>query len=83
MESFHQRLSPHAMVSDIKELGVEDTPQYDPYEDELQNTETFPILDEEPEITSRWGDQYVNAETLPPRRGQNGQRLSGMSKAKC
>ena len=44
------------MVRDLVELGVENTLQYDPYEDELKNGETFPILDKEPEITPRWGD---------------------------
>ena len=52
------------MVSDLVELSEEDTLQYDPYEDKLQNAKTFPILDEEPEVTSEWGDQYVNAGTL-------------------
>ena len=41
MESLHQRLSPHAMVRDLVELAVEDTPQYYPYEDKSQNARTF------------------------------------------
>ena len=48
-------------------LGVEETLQYNPYEDELQNAKTFPMLDEELEVTPMWGDQYVNAEILLPR----------------
>ena len=48
-------------------LGVEETPQYDSCDDESQNAETFPMLDEEPEVTPEWGDQYVNAEILLPR----------------
>ena len=39
MESLCQRLGP-------VDLGTEDVLQYDPYEDELQNVETLPILDE-------------------------------------
>ena len=49
------------------ELGVEETPQYDPYEDELQNAGTFLILDEEPDVTPKWRNHYVNAEILLPR----------------
>ena len=37
-------------------------PQHDPYEDELQNAETFPALDEEPQVTSELEDQYLNTE---------------------
>ena len=34
------------------EMGAENTLQYDPHEDKSQNAENFPILDEEPEVTS-------------------------------
>ena len=67
MESLHQALGPCTRLSDLVDLGVEETPQYDPYEDKSQNAETFPMLDEEPEITPKWGDQFVNAEILLPR----------------
>ena len=55
MEYLHQRLSPHAEVRGLIELGVEDTLQYVPYEDESQNAEMFPILDKEPKVTQQWG----------------------------
>ena len=67
MELLHQRLGPHAMLGDLVELGAEDTPQYDPYADDSQNAETFHMLDEEPEVTPKWGDQYMNAEILLPK----------------
>ena len=67
MESLHQKLGPHAGLRDLVELGVQETPQYDPYEDELQDAKTFPIFDEEPDVTPEWGGQYVNAEKLLPR----------------
>ena len=57
-------LDPHAVVSNLVELDVEDTSQYDPYEDELQNAKMFPIFVKEPEETPEWGEQYVNSETL-------------------
>ena len=67
LESHHQRLGPCAMVGDLVELVAEDTLHYNPYEDELQNAEMFPILDEGPVVIPEWGDQYVNAEILLPR----------------
>ena len=58
---------PCTEVRDLVELGVEDTPQYDPYKNKLHNVKTFPNSDKEPEVTAEWGDQYVNAEILLPR----------------
>ena len=66
MELLHQRLDPCALVGDL-ELDAEDISKYDPYEDESQNAKTFLILDDKPEVTPDWGDQYVNAEILLPR----------------
>ena len=56
MESLHQAWGPCARLSDLVDLSVEETLQYDPYEDESQNAETFPMLDEEAEVTPEWGD---------------------------
>ena len=67
MESLYQRFGHYAVVRDLVELGVEDTPQFDQYEDEFQNAKTFPMLDEEPEVTHKCGNQYVNADILLPR----------------
>ena len=44
-------LGPHARLSNLVNLGVEKTPQYDPYEDKSQNAEMFLMLDEEPDVT--------------------------------
>ena len=41
-------------------------PQYDTYEDESKNIETFPILDEVSEVTRKWGDHCISAEILLP-----------------
>ena len=51
MVSLHQKLGLCPELRDLVELGVKDTLQYDPYEDELQNAKAFPMLNEEPEIT--------------------------------
>ena len=55
MKSFHQMLGSHAMVRELVEHGVENTPQYVPYEDELQNAEIFPMLNERPDVIQEWG----------------------------
>ena len=60
----HQKLSPLAELRDLVELVVEDTPQYDPNVDELQNAKTFLMFEEEPEVTPEWGNLYVNAKVL-------------------
>ena len=55
------------MVGDLVKLCSEDTLLYDPCKDESQNAEMFSVLDEEPELTLEWRNQYVNAEILLPR----------------
>ena len=55
-ESLHQRLGHHAMMANLVELGAKDATQYDPYEDKSQNAQTFPIMDEEPEVAPEWVD---------------------------
>ena len=42
-------------------------PPYDLCEDGSQNVETFPNLEDEPYITSKWRDQNLNEEILLPR----------------
>ena len=64
IESLHQRLGTYATVRDLVGLGVDYPSQYDPYEDKSQTAQTFLILDEEPEVTPEWENQYVNTETL-------------------
>ena len=47
MESLYQRLGHCTELRDIVELGVEDIPHYDPYDDESQNVKTFLMFDED------------------------------------
>ena len=54
MEALQKRL--------LAELNVENALPFDPYKDELQNANIFPILIKEPEVSPKWGGQYVNAE---------------------
>ena len=57
-------LCPQAMMDNLADLDADDMPQYDSSEDDSQNGMAFPSLEEEPEIISVWGDQYLNAEIL-------------------
>ena len=57
-------MGPNIVLRDFVNMGVEETPQNDSYENESQYAETFLILNEEPEVYLKWGDQYVNANIL-------------------
>ena len=46
---------------------LENTPQYDLYEDETQNEQTFPLLAEELEPIPEVSDHFLGAEILLPR----------------
>ena len=72
MESLHYS----KMLRELVELGVQETPQYEPYEKELQKAETFHMLDEEPEVNHR--GPVCECKNIAPKRGQYGQRSNGM-----
>ena len=55
------------MVDDLADLGMDGMSPYNPYEDKLQNVETFLSSDKESGVTLEWRDQYFNAEILLPR----------------
>ena len=52
------------------DLGLENTQQYDQYEDETQNKQIFPQLTEELEPMQEVGDHYIGAEILLPRKDE-------------
>ena len=58
-------------------LSIEDMPQYDECKDESQNTETFPALDKEPEVTTECRGPVFKCRDITPEKGQNGQRPHG------
>ena len=58
-------LGTQANVKDQLDLGDE-IPWSDPYKDDLHNNQTFPKLDEEPQETTEWRVQYVQAENFIP-----------------
>ena len=51
-------------------MGLENTPQYDPFEDESQNKQIFPQLAEDLEPMPEVGNHYIGAEILIPRGNQ-------------
>ena len=51
----------------MENTGLENTPQYDPYENKTQNKQTFPQQAEELELMPEVGDHYIGAEILLPR----------------
>ena len=51
----------------MEDIGLENTPQYDPYEDESQNEQTFPKLAEELEPMPEVGDHYIGRKIPLPR----------------
>ena len=51
----------------MEDIGLKNTPQYDPYEDETQNEQMFPQLAEELKPMPEVGDHYIGAEMLLPR----------------
>ena len=53
-----ERLGSQVLPRDLEDIGLENTPQYDPYEDEMQN-EHFPQLAEELEPMPEAEDQYI------------------------
>ena len=77
MKWLRQWLGSHATTGDLIELGAENIPQYDPYEDNVHNAEIFPILGEEPEVTLEWGGPICKCRDITPKRRQNGQWPSG------
>ena len=70
MARIYERLRSCVLPRELEDLGLEDTPQYDPYEDETQNEQSFPQLAEELEPMPEVGDLYIGAEILLPRGDQ-------------
>ena len=51
---------------ELESVVLENTPQYDLYEDVTQNEQIFPLLEPTPEV----GDHYIGAEILLPSRAK-------------
>ena len=70
MATVYERLGSGFLQRKLEDMVLENTPQYDPYEDETQNKQMFPQLAEELELIPEVGDHYIGAEILLPRDGK-------------
>ena len=70
MARVYERLGSQVLPKELEDIVLENTLQYDLYEDETQNEQTFPQLAEELEPMPEVGDQYIGAEILLPRRNK-------------
>ena len=60
----YEKLGSQVLQRELEDIGLENTPQYDPYEDETQNEQTSPQLAEDLETMPGVGDYYIRAEIL-------------------
>ena len=67
MARVYERFGSQVLPRKLEDIGLENTLQYDPYEDETQNDQIFPQLAEELEPMSEMEDHYIRAEILLPR----------------
>ena len=70
MAGVYERLGSQVLPRDLEDIGLENAPQYDLYEDKMHNEQTFSQLAEELEPMSEAGDQYIEAEIMFPRRDE-------------
>ena len=66
MGKVNERLGSHVLPRELEDVEQEITPQYDPYEDETWNEQSFPQLAEELEPMLEVGGDYIAAEILLP-----------------
>ena len=55
----YERLGSHILPREFEDVGLEETPQYDPYEDETLNKHYFPQCAEELEPMPEVDDKYI------------------------
>ena len=66
MSRVYERLGSRVLPRELEDIGLENTPQSDPYEDETQNKQLFLQLADELEPTPEVGDHYIRAKILLP-----------------
>ena len=59
MARVYERFGPWVLPRELEDKSLENTPQYDLYEDETQNKQTFSQLMEELEPMPEVGDHYM------------------------
>ena len=58
MARVYKRLGSPVLPKELEDIELENTPQYDPYEDETQNEQRLPQLAEELEPMPEVGNHY-------------------------
>ena len=66
MAKLYERLGSLALPREAEGTGLENTMQYDPYEDETQNEQSFPQLTEALKHTPEIKDHHIGADILMP-----------------
>ena len=64
MARVFERLGFWVLPRELEDIGLESTPQYDPYEDEIQNEWTSPQLAEELDPMPEVDDHYTKCHRL-------------------
>ena len=59
MARVNERLGSQVLQRELEDIGLEETPHYDKYEDETQNNHLFLQLAEELEPTPEVKDHYI------------------------
>ena len=67
MARVYEKLGSLVLPRALEDIGLKNTPHYDPYEDETQNMQTFSLIAEKLDPTPEVGDHYIGAEILLPR----------------
>ena len=62
-----EKMGSPVLPRELADIGLENTSQCDPYEDEPQNDQTFSQLAEELKPMPKVGDHYIGVEILLPR----------------
>ena len=66
MVRVYERLGSHVLPRELEDLGLENTPQYDLYENETQNNQIFTQLAKEVQPIPEVGNHYKGAKKLLP-----------------
>ena len=67
MARVYEKLASWLLPRELEDIGLENTPQYDLYEDKTQIEQMFPQLIKELEPMQKVGDYYIVARILLPR----------------
>ena len=67
MSKVYEKLRTKVLFRKLKNIEIENISLYDPYENDMQNEHTLPLLAEELETMPEWRDHYMGVDILLPR----------------